>query len=89
MWGLTLAILIAIPIVYAGSSGHLVGGRYFLRWIVAMVAFPIWLWLLPLSPWDTVTDLDAYKRAASGIVAALIVVSLANFVFKKWPLPET
>jgi hypothetical protein len=47
----------------------------------------LWLWLLPLSPWDTWIDWDGYKRAALGVVAALVVVSLANYLFKRWPLP--
>jgi hypothetical protein len=86
--GLTLAILLAIPLVYGGSSGRLFRPwQHILRWVIAMVAFPVWLWLLPLSAWDTVVDWDGYKRAAVGIVAALIVVSLANYVFKRWPLP--
>jgi 4-amino-4-deoxy-L-arabinose transferase-like glycosyltransferase len=88
VWGLTLAILVVIPIVYAGSSGRLFKPwQHILRWVVAMVAFPVWLWLLPLSPWDTLFDLQEYKRAATGIVAAVVVVSSANYIFKRWPLP--
>jgi hypothetical protein len=88
IWGLTLAILVAIPIVYAASSGSVFRPwQHILRWVVAMVAFPVWLWLLPLSPWDTLTDLQEYKRAATGIVGAVILVSLAKYLLKRWPVP--
>jgi hypothetical protein len=87
VFGLSVAILLAIPIVYAGSAGVWYHRRHALRWGMAMAAFPVWLWLLPLSPWDSVLDLDGVVRAGVGIVAALVVVSLANYLFKRWPLP--
>ena len=84
--GLSLTVMLAIPIVYGSASGHILGGRHVLRWAVAMVAFAAWLWLLPLSVWDTITDLDANIRAGVGIAGALVIVSAASFLFKKWPV---
>jgi hypothetical protein len=90
--GLTLAILLAIPLVYAAGSGNRLGGKHVVRWLVAMIAFAAWLWLLPLSawnlfPWDPISSLAAHIRAATGIVGALVIVSGAGVLFRRWPLP--
>jgi hypothetical protein len=89
---LSLVIMLAIPIVYGASSGVILGKAHVVRWFAAMVAFAGWLWLLPLSVWDTfdkVADLDESVRAAAGVVAALVIASSAAFLFKKIPVPPT
>jgi hypothetical protein len=98
VWGLTVVIWFLIPLAYASGSGILFQPKHVLRWSVAMVAFVVWLWLLPLSPWDvppwdgepwdTIKDLDGEKRAATGVVAAFAVVIGAGYLFKKLPLPS-
>jgi hypothetical protein len=50
-----------------------------------MIAFLGWLWLLPLSVWDTLIELDKDIRAAIGLVAAMIILAAANYVFKRVP----
>jgi hypothetical protein len=85
---LTLLIgFVGIPLLYGGASGGALGGKHVLRWTAAIVAFAVWLWLLPLSIWDTFVEMDADVRAGIGIVAALLVVAAAQFAFKRWPLP--
>lgn len=85
--GLSVGVMLLIPVVYAASSGNLWGKKHILRWVVAMVAFSAWLWLLPLSVWDTFIGWDNDIRAATGIFAALTIVSAANFRLKRFPLP--
>jgi hypothetical protein len=85
----SLGLLVAIPIVYAASSGALLWPpAHPLRWFVAIVAFLAWLWLLPLSVWNTFDWIDWDKdiRAAVGVFAALVIVSLATYLFKRVPV---
>ena len=93
----TLVIAAAIPFLYGIGSGGKLGKRHALRWIAALVAFAVWLWLLPLSVWDIVMDDltkhvwseldDQITRSVLGILAAFVVVTAAGFAFKKWELP--
>ena len=88
--GLTLVILLAIHLAYASTSGKLLGKGHFVRWLMAMIAFLAWLWLLPLSvwsltTWDTIDTLDASVRAATGIVAAFVILAAANYLFRRLP----
>jgi hypothetical protein len=84
---LSVGVMLLIPIVYAASSGNLLARKHVLRWVVAMVAFAAWLWLLPLSVWDTFVRWDNNIRAGLGVLAAVLIVSAANYLFKKYPLP--
>jgi hypothetical protein len=93
-WGVRITtgvIALAIPFLYGGNSGHIFGLEHFVRWFTALVAFAAWLWLLPLSVWDTFAriteEFDANERAAYGIGAALLIVGVAGFLFKKIPVP--
>jgi hypothetical protein len=85
---LTVAIaVLGIPFLYGRNSGVIWQRRHALRWGAAIVAFAVWLWLLPLSLWDTFVDLDGAIRAGVGIVAALIVVAAVQYAFRIRPLP--
>jgi|SRR5262245_15958482 len=85
-------ILVAIPVLYATTAGKFFTIPDFVRWGMAIVAFGAWLWLLPLSVWDTVKwvkNLDAAVRGGVGVTAAFAVVVLANFLFKRFPVPPS
>jgi hypothetical protein len=87
----TVVIALAIPFLYGGNSGHIFGLAHVIRWFVALVAFAAWLWLLPLSVWDTFAwvteEFDANERAGYGIGAAILILAVAGFLFKTKPVP--